>query len=142
MRIENPRAVQEDETHGGKVTVWCAIHSELVQDPHYFNNQTVSREDSSELLNTSVRNERQNISENVLFQQDGAPAYTSRDICALFKKIFEENWIVKHGPVNWPPRASNRTPLRYFLWGYVKTTTFETPESDLTQLERRIAQLG
>ncbi|GFX48299.1 hypothetical protein TNCV_4612991 [Trichonephila clavipes] len=32
--------------------------------------------------------------------------------------------ISRFGPVNWPPRSCDLTPLDYFLWGYVKSLVY------------------
>ncbi|GFW33789.1 hypothetical protein TNCV_4052381 [Trichonephila clavipes] len=35
------------------------------------------------------------------------------------KDTFGDRLISRFGPVNWPPRSCDLTPLDYFLWGYV-----------------------
>ncbi|GFW47015.1 hypothetical protein TNCV_3486271 [Trichonephila clavipes] len=32
--------------------------------------------------------------------------------------------ISRFGPVNWPPRSCDLTPLDYFLWGYLKALVY------------------
>ncbi|GFT30796.1 uncharacterized protein TNCV_759671 [Trichonephila clavipes] len=39
----------------------------------------------------------------------------------LLKDTFGDRLISRFGPVNWPPRSCDLTPLDYFLWGYVKS---------------------
>ncbi|GFU58635.1 putative transposable element [Trichonephila clavipes] len=55
------------------------------------------------------------------FQQDGATCHTARAIIDLLKDTFGDRLISRFGPVNWPPRSCDLTPLDYFLWGYVKS---------------------
>ena len=38
---------------------------------------------------------------------------------------FDDNFIVRHGPVPWPARSVDLTPLDYFLWGYVKNEIYK-----------------
>ncbi|GFT87481.1 uncharacterized protein TNCV_2395851 [Trichonephila clavipes] len=38
----------------------------------------------------------------------------------LLKDTLGDRLISRFGPVNWPPRSCDLTPLDYFLWGYVK----------------------
>ncbi|GFW48277.1 hypothetical protein TNCV_1108401 [Trichonephila clavipes] len=38
----------------------------------------------------------------------------------LLKDTFGDRLISRFGPVNWPPRSCDLTPLDYFLWGYKK----------------------
>ncbi|GFU13004.1 DUF4817 domain-containing protein [Trichonephila clavipes] len=37
---------------------------------------------------------------------------------------FGDRLISRFGPVNWPPRSCDLTPLDYFLWGYVKSLVY------------------
>ncbi|GFT07990.1 uncharacterized protein TNCV_3347761 [Trichonephila clavipes] len=53
-------------------------------------------------------------------QQDGATCHTARAAIDLLKDTFGDRLISRFGPVNWPPRFCDLTPLDYFLWGYVK----------------------
>ena len=70
---KNPREVQQHERNGEKLTLWCAIHSQGVLDPYYFDNETVRKEDYCELLDSYVRAEAENFPDNALFQQNDAP---------------------------------------------------------------------
>ncbi|GFW78578.1 histone-lysine N-methyltransferase SETMAR [Trichonephila clavipes] len=54
------------------------------------------------------------------FQQDGATCHTARATIDLLKDTFGDRLVSRFGPVNWPPRSCDLTPLDYFLWGYVK----------------------
>ncbi|GFX75169.1 uncharacterized protein TNCV_3170961 [Trichonephila clavipes] len=50
------------------------------------------------------------------FQQDGATCHTARATIDLLKDTFGDRLISRFGPVNWPPRSCDLTPLDYFLW--------------------------
>ncbi|GFV73374.1 uncharacterized protein TNCV_3388911 [Trichonephila clavipes] len=52
------------------------------------------------------------------FQQDGATCHTARATIDLLKDTFGDRLISCFGPVNWPPRSCDLTPLDYFLWVY------------------------
>ncbi|GFW82214.1 DUF4817 domain-containing protein [Trichonephila clavipes] len=58
------------------------------------------------------------------FQQDGATCHTARATIDLLKHKFGDRLISRFGPVNWPPRSCDLTPLDYFLWGYVKSLVY------------------
>ncbi|GFW10184.1 uncharacterized protein TNCV_1849011 [Trichonephila clavipes] len=49
------------------------------------------------------------------FQQDGATCHTARATIDLLKDTFGDRLISRFGPVNWPPRSCDLTPLDYFL---------------------------
>ena len=78
--LHNLRVIQDHGRHSEKITVWCAVHSNSVLDPYYFDNETARGEDYHHLLNTYVRNSKSLLAPNCLFQQDGAPDYTSNHI--------------------------------------------------------------
>ncbi|GFT26768.1 putative LOC100569746 [Trichonephila clavipes] len=50
------------------------------------------------------------------FQQDGATCYTARATIELLKDTFGDRLISRFGPVNWPPRSCDLTPLDYFFF--------------------------
>ncbi|GFT52324.1 uncharacterized protein TNCV_1065331 [Trichonephila clavipes] len=60
------------------------------------------------------------------FLQDGATCHTSRATIDLLKDTFGDRLISRFGPVNWPPRSCDLTPLDYFLWGYAKQWSAST----------------
>ncbi|GFV02543.1 DUF4817 domain-containing protein [Trichonephila clavipes] len=67
------------------------------------------------------------------FQQDGATCHTAHATIDLLKYRFGDRLISRFGPVNWPPRSCDLTPLYYFLWGYVKSLVYaEKPQTLLT----------
>ncbi|GFS53343.1 transposable element Tc1 transposase [Trichonephila clavipes] len=59
-----------------------------------------------------------NAVQELWFQQDGATCHTTRATIDLLKDTFGDRLISRFGPVNWPPRSCDLTPLDYFLWGY------------------------
>ncbi|GFX51743.1 uncharacterized protein TNCV_5014451 [Trichonephila clavipes] len=75
------------------------------------------------------------------FQQDGATCHTARDTIDLFKDTFGDRLISRFGPVNWPPRSCDLTPLDYFLWGYVKSLVYADKPQTLDHLEDNIRRV-
>ncbi|GFX44215.1 uncharacterized protein TNCV_4120111 [Trichonephila clavipes] len=72
------------------------------------------------------------------FQQDGTTCHTARATIDLLKASFGDRLISRFGPVNWPPRSCNLTPLDYFLWGYVKSLVYADKPQTLDHLEVNI----
>ncbi|GFV37682.1 uncharacterized protein TNCV_2707971 [Trichonephila clavipes] len=69
------------------------------------------------------------------FQQDGATCHTARATIDLLKDTFGDRLITRFGPLNWPPRSCDLTPLDYFLWGYVKSLVYANKPQTLDHLE-------
>ncbi|GFY07057.1 uncharacterized protein TNCV_4203281 [Trichonephila clavipes] len=72
------------------------------------------------------------------FQQDGATCHTARATIDLLKDTFGDRLISCFGPVNWPPRSCDLTPLDYFLWVYVKSLVYADKPQTLDHLEDNI----
>ncbi|GFS66010.1 uncharacterized protein TNCV_2510311 [Trichonephila clavipes] len=72
------------------------------------------------------------------FQQDGATCHTARATIDLLKDTFGDSLISCFGPVNWPPRSCDLTPLDYFLWGYIKSLVYADKPQTLDHLEDNI----
>ncbi|GFS56273.1 hypothetical protein TNCV_2769421 [Trichonephila clavipes] len=75
------------------------------------------------------------------FQQDGATCHTARATIDLLKDTFGGRLISRFGPVNWPPRSCDLTPLDYFLWGYVKSLVYADKPQTLDHLEDNIRRV-
>ncbi|GFX45731.1 retrovirus-related Pol polyprotein from transposon 17.6 [Trichonephila clavipes] len=59
----------------------------------------------------------------------------------LLKDTFGDRLISRFGPVNWPPRSCDLTPLDYFLWGYVKSLVSTYKPQMLGHLEDNIRRV-
>ncbi|GFW00583.1 DUF4817 domain-containing protein [Trichonephila clavipes] len=75
------------------------------------------------------------------FEQDGATCHTARATIDLLKDTFGDRLISRFGPVNWPPRSCDLTPLGYFLWGYVKSLVYADKPQTLDHLEDNIRRV-
>ncbi|GFT13946.1 uncharacterized protein TNCV_2615841 [Trichonephila clavipes] len=75
------------------------------------------------------------------FQQDGETCHTARATIDLLKDTFGDRLISRFGPVNWPPRSCDLTPLDSFLWGYVKSLVYADKPQTLDPLEDNIRRV-
>ncbi|GFV05797.1 uncharacterized protein TNCV_5035361 [Trichonephila clavipes] len=75
------------------------------------------------------------------FQQDGATCHTARATIDVLKDTLGDRLISRFGPVNWPPRSCDLTPLDYFLWGYVKSLVYADKPQTLDHLEDNICRV-
>ena len=59
-----------------------------------------------------------------IFQQDEAlPHY--RQVRDFLNENFPDMWIGRGGPLTWPTRSPNLTPLDFFFWGFVKNVVYQ-----------------
>ncbi|GFX18655.1 uncharacterized protein TNCV_3311161 [Trichonephila clavipes] len=66
---------------------------------------------------------------------------TARATIDLLKDTLGDRLISRFGPVNWPPRSCDLTPLDYFLWGYVKSLVYADKPQTLDHLEDNIRRV-
>jgi len=79
----------------------------------------------------------------LIFQHDGAPPHSPHNVRDWLDEHFPERWVGTNGPIAWPPRSPDLTPLDFFLWGHVKELVYATPILDEFELQRRVtAVLG
>ncbi|GFV30851.1 transposable element Tcb2 transposase [Trichonephila clavipes] len=122
----NPQVYVETPLHPEKLTVWCALWAGGIIGPYFFksdegHNVTVNGDRYRAMINNFFIPELNNHDvQELWFQQDGATCHTAHATIDLLKDTFGDHLISRFGPVNWPPRSSDLTPLDYFLWGYVK----------------------
>ena len=76
---------------------------------------------------------------SLIFQQDGAPPHFSLKVRDFLDKEFPGRWIGRGGPLAWPPRSPDLSPLDFFFWGYVKQLMYTPAQpANLTDLKERI----
>ncbi|GFS61743.1 hypothetical protein TNCV_2169641 [Trichonephila clavipes] len=57
-----------------------------------------------------------------------------RTTSSCHNRFIFDRLISGFGPVNWPPRSCDLTPLDYFLWGYVKSLVYADKPQTLDHL--------
>ncbi|GFY01638.1 uncharacterized protein TNCV_2608211 [Trichonephila clavipes] len=119
----NPQVYVETPLHPEKLTVWCALWAGGIIGPYFFKND-----------------EGHNVTE-LWFQQDGATCHTACATIDLLKDTFGNRLISRFGPVNWPPRSCDLTPLDCFLWGYVRSLVYADKPQTLDHLEDNIRRV-
>ncbi|GFV20350.1 transposable element Tc3 transposase [Trichonephila clavipes] len=123
----NPQVYVETPLHPEKLTVWCALWAGGIIGPYFFKNDeghnaTVNGDRYRAVVTNCFIPELNNQDvQELWFQQDGATCHTARATIDLLKDTFGDRLISRFGPVNWPPRSCDLTPLDYFLWDYVKS---------------------
>lgn len=142
---ENPRAIVETPLHPEKLTVWCALWAGGIIGPYVFRNAdgqniTVNGERYRNMITNFFVPHLEGVAE-MWFQQDGATCHTARQTINLLQETFDQRIISRNGPVNWPPRSCDLTPLDYFLWGYVKSHVYADKPETLEHLEANIRRV-
>lgn len=75
---------------------------------------------------------------NMYYMHDGAPPHFSVAVREHLNTVYPNRWIGRGGPIAWPPRSPDLTPLDFYLWGHLKTLVYSTPVESREELLRRI----
>ncbi|GFW75156.1 transposase [Trichonephila clavipes] len=143
----NPQVYVETPLPPEKLTVWCALWADGIIGSYCFKNDeghkvTVNGDRYRAMITNFFMPELNNYDvQELWFQQDGATCHTARATIVLLKDTFGDRLISRFGPVNWPPRSCDLTPLDYFLWGYVKSLVYADKPQTLDHLEDNIRRV-
>jgi len=53
----------------------------------------------------------------VIFKQGGVPPHFNCFVTGVLNVRFPDVWIGRGGPIPWPPRSPDLSPIDFFLWG-------------------------
>lgn len=123
-----------------KVNVWAGIIDTHIIGP-FFIEGTLNCERYLRLLQENILPALNNLDLQgpLWFQHDGAPAHYSREVRELLNRHFPNSWIGRGGPIGWPPRSPDLTPLDYFYWGKLKSRVYNAiPIDNIQELKDRI----
>ncbi|GFY31176.1 uncharacterized protein TNCV_751391 [Trichonephila clavipes] len=133
--------------HPEKLTVWCALRAGRIIGPYFFKNDeghnvTVNGDRYRAMItNFFIPALNNHDIQELWFQQDGATCHTACATIGFVKDTFGDRLISRFGPVNWPPRSCDLSPLDYFLWGYVKSLVYADKPQTLDHLEDNIRRV-
>lgn len=142
--FENPHAiVQRKFQHKFSVNVWAGIIDGHLIGPYILPDKlngptylVFLRDILPELLeNVPIQLRRR-----MWFQHDGAPAHFSNIVREYLNVVFRNRWIGRGGPIPWPPRSPDLTPIDFCLWGHMKQLVYATPVTDPMDLVARIVE--
>ena len=72
--------------------------------------------------------------------QDGCAVHNANIVRQYLHLRYPGQWIGNGGPIHWPPRSPDLTPLDYFLWPYLKEKVFKEKPTSLDNLREKIIQ--
>jgi hypothetical protein len=76
--------------------------------------------------------------ERIIYQQDGAPAHTTRAVLNFLNDQFGSNVISRGCDIEWPPRSPDLTPADFWLWGYLKSRVYLRTPTNILELKNAI----
>lgn len=145
---ENPHWTQESHSqHRGKVNVWAGLIKDRLVGPYFFEGNLTSARYLDFLRFDLIpavavlfpNNEDPDLPhQHIWFQQDGAPPHYGANVRQYLDTIWPGKWIGRRGPIEWPARSPDLTPLDFFLWGHIKSKVYKNRPNTLEDLKERI----
>ena len=140
--IENPHGIHfRNHQFGFSINVWSGIVGDCFigpfRLPHRLNGESYLnflQNNLKELLEDVPLH----VIRNMYFMHDGAPAHFSHIVRNYLTGWFGNRWIGRGGPVTWPPRSPDLTPLDFYVWGFVKDIVYATEVNTEDELWKRI----
>lgn len=144
----NPHLFRETRTqYPQKLNVWAGILGDHIVGP-FFIDGNLNGNIYLELLETTVdphitellENDENLLENELVFQQDGAPPHYVVPVREFLNNRFPGRWIGRRGPIEWPARSPDLSPLDYFLWGHLKSKVYATQPANIEDLRQRIIE--
>ena len=137
---EHPHVTRELHRDSPKVNVWCGIMCNQIIGPFFFHETSITANVFLDLLTEYVAPQLDDLQPTIIFQQDGAPPHWGLHVREFLNQTFPDRWIGRDGPIPWPPRSPDITPLDFFLWGYVKDIVYQTKIRKITDATANMAR--
>jgi hypothetical protein len=135
--------IVESNQGARSVTVWAGMSQQHLFGPYFFPG-TVSGDAYRAVISEMFINDllqRVGSTEQIWFQQDGAPAHTAGDTKELLQSHFGTRVVSRGFLHEWPPRSPDLTPCDFFLWGVVKDIVYARGRvSSVAELHNRIIE--
>lgn len=137
----NPNWYEELHTQfPEKVNVWAGLFSGHVIGP-FFIEGNLTGDRYLQLLREEIVPAINNLTADInltWFQQDGAPPHFTREVREFLDVTFPNRWIGRRGPIEWPSRSPDLSPLDFFYWGLLKNNVYRNKSNNLEELRVKI----
>ncbi|PSN32777.1 hypothetical protein C0J52_26907 [Blattella germanica] len=137
---ENPHVSVDKAVNLPGVHVWCGLSSWGSVGLFFFD-ATITGELYLEMLCTSIfpgLRALYRADEEVFYQQDGAPPHYHLAVRTFLDGNLQGHWIGRRGPIEFPPRSPDLTPIGFYLWGTVKDEAYQRKPRTLEKLRQEI----
>lgn len=142
---ENPRVIVETNFQRRfSLNVWCGILGNRLIGP-FFIDGSLNQEKYYQLLTEHLQIFLDDLPlaelNGIYFQQDGATPHNARINTGWLNITFNNRWMGTHGPIRWPARSPDLTPLDFWLWGYIQDNVYLTRPENQEILRQRIIRV-
>lgn len=139
---ENPHAIVETKFQRRfSVNVWCGLINDKLVGPYILDgalNGVTYLQFLQDTLPELLEDIPIQTRTTMFYQHDGAPPHRSCDVVRLLRNRYGGKIIAHRGPVHWPPRSPDLTPMDFFLWGHMKAEVYKNKPQTRVELIERI----
>jgi hypothetical protein len=124
--------------HRFSVNVWCGLIGPYLIGPYIFVGALNGRNYLDFLqneLNALLEDVPLALRLSMFFQHDGAPPHYHNAVRTHLNTMYHRRWIGRGGPIAWPARSPDLSPLDFYLWGEYKRLIYENRPKPLTRDE-------
>ncbi|XP_026828441.1 uncharacterized protein LOC113562655 [Ooceraea biroi] len=126
--VENPHWLRQIEhQRQWSLNVWCGIIDNKIIGPYFIDGHLNGNSYANFLEHNLVHllEDLPLITRRTMwYQHDECPAHFSLVARNKLNEKFANRWIGRGGPVGWPARSPDLTPLDFFLWGILKDMVY------------------
>lgn len=140
----NPKKIKQTASQRRfSLNVWMGAINDKLVGP-YFLPQNLNGEFYEDFLRNHLRNllieadVAEEVIDGITFQHDGCPAHYRIGVRQFLDDNYPNRWIGRGGPIPWPARSPDLTPLDFYVWGHMKQLVYETPVSTVDELRQKI----
>jgi len=72
--------------------------------------------------------------ERIYYQHDEAPSHNAGIVVNCLNTNFGEKWIANNGPIRWPARSPDLSPLDFNFWGVLKNIIYSKRNNTVEEL--------
>ena len=130
--------------HSKKVTVWIGMTGSKIYGPYFYETPeteqvvTVNSERYLQMLKDVFDEDTLMELCDHFFQQDGAPAHSSRCVLDWLETNFPQRLISRRSAFPWPANSPDLNPLDFYMWGYVKREVFAANPQSTADIKKAI----
>lgn len=126
------------------VNVWAGVIGRHLIGPHFLP-ETLNGDNYLEFLQNELPNLLEGVpimesEREIIFQNDGCPAHYRVTVREHLDNCFPDKWIGRAGPIPWPARSPDLTPLDFFVWGRAKELVYTEEITSREHLVEKIVQ--
>lgn len=138
----NPKKLKETASQMRfSLNVWMGVVDNYLVGPHFLP-QNLNGQNYEEFLRNNLddllADVPEEIKNNLMFQHDGCPAHYRITVRQWLDERYPNRWIGRGGPIPWPARSPDITPLDFYVWGHMKELVYVTPINSVEELRQRI----